>query len=87
MDCQARWFYKYVLNLPDPKNSGLALGIAVHAALAFNFAQKIESGFHLAGWRGFFEALKMRSASYRNQIFESGAVFHGREFFYWQHAA
>jgi hypothetical protein len=47
MDCQSRWFYKYVLNLPDPKNSGLALGIAVHAALAFNFAQKVDSGCDL----------------------------------------
>ena len=43
MDCQARWFFKYVERLPDPQTSSLALGKAVHAAIAENFAQKIET--------------------------------------------
>lgn len=44
MDCQARWYFKYVQKLPDPQNANLALGTAVHSALGYNFAQKIESG-------------------------------------------
>lgn len=35
LDCQYRWYTKYVLKLPDPKNANLALGIAVHHALAW----------------------------------------------------
>jgi putative RecB family exonuclease len=30
MDCSARWWYKYGLNLPDPKGSSLVRGIVVH---------------------------------------------------------
>jgi len=42
-DCAARWMFKHLWQLPDPKNGNLALGSAVHAALAVNFAQKIQS--------------------------------------------
>src|SRR5215471_634881 len=43
MDCNARWWFKYILKQPDPPNGNLALGRAVHAALTHNFAQKIET--------------------------------------------
>src|SRR5580698_7260471 len=43
MDCHARWWFKYNLRLPDPPNGNLALGRAVHSALAQNFAQKVET--------------------------------------------
>lgn len=43
MDCQARWWFKYGLKLPDPQNGRFALGKAVHAALTENFAEKIET--------------------------------------------
>jgi len=29
-DCSARWWYKYGLNLPDPKGASLVRGIVVH---------------------------------------------------------
>lgn len=32
-DCSAKWWFKYRLKLPDPKNANLALGIAVHESL------------------------------------------------------
>jgi CRISPR/Cas system-associated exonuclease Cas4 (RecB family) len=43
MDCQVRWWFKYGLRYPDLPSGKLALGRAVHAALAQNFEQKIES--------------------------------------------
>ena len=43
MDCQARWWFKYDLRYPDPPTGEFALGRAVHAALAQNFEQKIET--------------------------------------------
>ena len=43
LDCQARWWFKYGLLLPDPKNSSLALGLAIHRALEWNFREKIQS--------------------------------------------
>ena len=43
MDCQVRWWFKYGLKYPDPPTGKLALGRAVHAALAQNFAQKLDS--------------------------------------------
>ena len=43
MDCQVRWWFKYVLRLKDPQNGNLALGRAVHACLTQNFHQKIET--------------------------------------------
>jgi hypothetical protein len=42
-DCPARWWFKYGLQLPERKNSSLALGIAVHQALEVNFREKIET--------------------------------------------
>jgi RecB family exonuclease len=43
MDCQARWWFKYGLQQPDPTTGSMAFGRAVHAALTQNFAQKTES--------------------------------------------
>jgi len=43
LDCQARWWFKYGLMLPEPKNSSLALGLAVHRALEVNFREKMET--------------------------------------------
>jgi hypothetical protein len=43
IDCQVRWYFKYVEHLDDPQNASLALGKAVHAALAENFLQKIDT--------------------------------------------
>ena len=43
LDCQARWWFKYALVLPEPKNSSLALGLAVHRALEVNFREKLET--------------------------------------------
>jgi hypothetical protein len=47
MDCQARWAFKYLRELPEPSNSNLALGRAVHHAIGVNFHQKVESGIDL----------------------------------------
>ncbi len=47
MDCAYRWYAKYVLGLPEPATGNLTLGKAVHAALAANFAQKIETKIDL----------------------------------------
>jgi hypothetical protein len=43
MDCQVRWWFKYGLKYPDPKTGKMALGRAVHGALAQNFAQKLDT--------------------------------------------
>jgi hypothetical protein len=43
LDCSAKWWFRYGLRLPEPKTSSLALGSAVHDALAENFRQKIET--------------------------------------------
>jgi hypothetical protein len=43
LDCQTRWWFKYGLQLQEPKNSSLALGLAVHRALEVNFREKLET--------------------------------------------
>jgi hypothetical protein len=43
LDCQARWWFKYGLQLPEHKNSSLALGLAIHRALEVNFREKLET--------------------------------------------
>src|SRR5262249_9945814 len=43
LDCQARWWFKYALVLPEQKNSSLALGLAIHRALEVNFREKLET--------------------------------------------
>jgi hypothetical protein len=43
LDCQARRWFKYGLQLPEGKNSSLALGLAVHQALEVNFREKVET--------------------------------------------
>ena len=42
-ECQARWWFKYGLQLPERKNISLALGLAVHQALEVNFREKLET--------------------------------------------
>src|ERR1039457_3942490 len=42
-ECPARWWFKYGLQLPERKNSSLALGLAVHQALEVNFREKLET--------------------------------------------
>jgi putative RecB family exonuclease len=41
-DCSAKWWFKYGLKLPDPKNANLALGIATHEALAEYYQLRVE---------------------------------------------
>jgi putative RecB family exonuclease len=41
--CSAKWWFKYGLSLPEPKNSAVALGCAVHRALEINFREKIDT--------------------------------------------
>jgi hypothetical protein len=48
-DCQAKWMFKYLHELPDPPNSNLALGKAVHAAIAENYRQKVETRADISG--------------------------------------
>ena len=43
MDCQVRWWFKYGLRVPEPPTGKMALGTAVHAALAHNFEQKLDT--------------------------------------------
>jgi hypothetical protein len=43
LDCNARWMYRYLLEMPDTVSAARALGSAVHAAIAENFRQKIET--------------------------------------------
>ncbi len=43
MDCQVRWWFKYRIKIPDQPTSKMALGRAIHAPLAQNFAQKIDT--------------------------------------------
>ena len=43
LDCQARWWFKYGLQLPESKTSSLALGLAIHRALEVNFREKLET--------------------------------------------
>jgi RecB family exonuclease len=40
-ECAAKWAYKYLIGLPDPKNATLALGIATHSAIATHFRLKM----------------------------------------------
>lgn len=49
-DCSARWYFKYALHLPDPKNANLALGIAVHEAIAWQLTHGMETGFLPDAW-------------------------------------
>jgi len=48
LDCQAKWYFQKVIGLPEIVISNLSLGSAVHAALAENFRQKIETKEDLA---------------------------------------
>ena len=43
LDCSAKWWFRYGLRLPEPKSASLALGSAVHEAIAENFRHKIET--------------------------------------------
>lgn len=42
LECAAKWYFKYLIRLPDPVNSSLALGRAVDNALSHYFRTKAE---------------------------------------------
>src|ERR1700686_5066146 len=56
LGCGFKWFCKHVLKLPDPKTGALLQGSCVHAALAENFQQKLETRVDLpaAGVRAIY---------------------------------
>jgi len=41
--CGAKWYYRKIRRLPDPKTGALLLGSCVHDALGANFRQKVET--------------------------------------------
>lgn len=41
LDCQARWWFKYRVQLPERNTSSLVLGLAIQRALKLNFRAKI----------------------------------------------
>ena len=43
LHCSAKWAFKHILRLPDWKTGALLQGAAVHAAIAENFRQKLET--------------------------------------------
>ena len=43
LGCGFKWFCKHVRKLPDPKTGALLQGSCVHAALAENYRQKLET--------------------------------------------
>lgn len=42
LSCPAKWYFKYMRGLPDPKTGALAMGNAVHAAIAAWMSAKME---------------------------------------------
>ncbi len=47
LDCPAKWYFKYMLGLPDPLNSNLAVGIAVDNTLSHYFRIKAADGVEM----------------------------------------
>lgn len=72
-DCAARWWYKHGLNLPDPPNSNLTLGRAVHEAIALNFRQKIRTRVDLPT----HQVVEAFDAHFRAGAIDT--VFHSKE--------
>lgn len=46
-DCQARWYFKYVLGLPEQSSPALALGTAVDTAIKATWHHKLDTGIDL----------------------------------------
>jgi CRISPR/Cas system-associated exonuclease Cas4 (RecB family) len=46
LDCPAQWYFKHELRLPDPPTGSLALGRAVHAAIAAAARAKLAGSTH-----------------------------------------
>lgn len=42
-ECEAKWYYRKVLRLPEVRTGALVLGSAFHEAIAENFRQKLET--------------------------------------------
>jgi CRISPR/Cas system-associated exonuclease Cas4 (RecB family) len=64
IDCSARWWFKYGLKLPDPRNGNLALGSAVHKVHELYYKRKLahEEPFDVEG------ALEIYRAAWAQQI-------------------
>ncbi len=87
MDCHARLRFMYVLGHPDPPNGNLILGRAVHAALAQNFAQKIETYEDLP-LAGVLARFREAWAGERDQIeLSSGRKCQKYQYYYYSLAA
>ena len=73
--CSAQWYYRKVLRLPETRNAALALGSAVHEAIAGNFVQKIETGSDLP----YSHVREMFRAALATQFEEGGIVLEAEE--------
>lgn len=49
LECPAKWYFRYLLELPDPPNASRALGSAVHAAIEAHMLAKLAGRSLTAG--------------------------------------
>jgi len=47
LQCPAKWYFRYFLDLPEPVTAATALGKALHETIACNFRQKIQTNADL----------------------------------------
>jgi RecB family exonuclease len=48
LQCPAKWYFRYLLDLEEPTTAATALGRAFHESIAYNFRQKIQTSSDLA---------------------------------------
>jgi len=82
LDCPAQWYFKHELRLPDPPTGSLALGRAVHAAIAAAARAQLADSTHttaqvLALYRELatteFSAAELRDDENQASLIDDGA--------------
>ena len=84
LGCAARWYFRYMLGLQEPRTGSLALGSAFHKAITENFRQKIASGRDLPlqdvtsvyedEWRNQLAEAALRDDENRDELHRVGAA-------------
>jgi len=84
MDCEAEWYFKHFLGLPDVKDAKRAQGSAMHRAIEANFRQKMETkqdldrekflGIYAAAWAEESIDARFPEDESREEIERTGAV-------------
>lgn len=83
LECPAKWYFRYLLELPDPPNAARALGTCVHSAIEAHMVAKFDGhpltpaetiAEYVSAWQAMFPLIEWSEEDKPGELAELGAL-------------